>query len=330
MQVDAGFIVFGADSAGKPTGRFTDEHAALFDEAALRANLRRWLPEPLDLAVAVHTHDSHQFAILYVGRNPKGCAIFDADGQYGAGKQVTVFRKGDIFVRHGSASERAQHHDLDRIWARAAEASQEQARARFGEDLTAALGASQIGQAAADAQAGKRLDELEEWQGWEGWPVYCLQALPPAGTRLDDLHEPDGLRGAVQHMKVLRPNGFNLRPRADLEVRAGGLAYLADPRRAFRLDSDGTLTAGALATYDYLGWGLDSRTSTPGQVPLNSIVLVEFTLEFFRFVHRELLTRARPGPWRFRVVCRRMKTGPPMGPGHGTVALGQGTTPKGS
>lgn len=154
MQVDAGFIVFGADSAGKPTGRFTDEHAALFDEAVLRAKLRRWLPEPLDLAVAVHTHDGHRFAILYVGRNPKGCAILAADGQYSVGKrQVTVFRKGDIFARHGSASERAQHHDLDRIWARAAEAWQEQARARFGEDLTAALAASRIGQAAA-APAG--------------------------------------------------------------------------------------------------------------------------------------------------------------------------------
>jgi hypothetical protein len=93
---------------------FTAAHAALFDEATVRAKLRRWIPEPLDLAVAVHTHDGHQFAVLYIGPNPKGCCIFAADGQHGAGKQqVTVFRKGDIFVRHGSASERIQHHDMD-------------------------------------------------------------------------------------------------------------------------------------------------------------------------------------------------------------------------
>jgi hypothetical protein len=150
MQVDTGYIVFGADSPGKPTGRFTAEHAALFDEAKLRAKLRRWIAEPLDLAVAVHDHDGYRYAILHIGPNPKGCCIFTADGQHGAGKQqVTVFRKGDIFVRHGSSSERAQHHDLDRIWARAAKSWKEEARARFGEDLTAALAAAQTGQAAA-------------------------------------------------------------------------------------------------------------------------------------------------------------------------------------
>ncbi len=149
MQVDSGFIVVGADSSGKPTGRFTAAQAALFDEATLRAKLREWIPEPLELAVAVHTHGGHQFAVIYVGHNPMGCCIFAADGQYGSGRQqMTVFRKGDIFVRHGSASEAAQQHDLDRIWARVEKTWREKDRTRFADDLKRALAAAQIAQAA--------------------------------------------------------------------------------------------------------------------------------------------------------------------------------------
>jgi hypothetical protein len=39
MQVDGGFFVIGSDSQGRPTGRFTDAQAKLFDEATLRAKL---------------------------------------------------------------------------------------------------------------------------------------------------------------------------------------------------------------------------------------------------------------------------------------------------
>jgi hypothetical protein len=154
MQVDGGFIVIGADSSGTPTDRFTAEQAALFDEAPLRAKLRKWLPEPLDLAAAAHVHGGNQFVIVYVGANPKGCCIFAADGQYGTGKQqMTVFRKGDIFVRHGSASERAEHHDLERIWARAEKTWREKDRARYADDLKAALAAAQTAQTAAGPAA---------------------------------------------------------------------------------------------------------------------------------------------------------------------------------
>jgi hypothetical protein len=88
------------------------------------------------------------------------------------------------------------------------------------------------------------------------------------------------------------------------------------------------LTVGALAIYDYPGWAMENKAQyrVPDRVLLNSIVVVEFTLEFFRFVHRELLRRARPGRWTFRIVCRQLQTGPPMGPGHGPVALGPGIT----
>ena len=180
-----------------------------------------------------------------------------------------------------------------------------------------------IGAVDQQARAEERLDRLETWQGWETLPAYFLQAIPPPGTHLQDLHEHGRLRGALEHMNVLRPEGFNLRARSSLEVRDGGLAYLADSRRALWLDPDGTLTVGALATYNYLGWAMDQTRPSgirPDQVLLNPIVVVEFTLEFFRFVHRELCrTRAQPGRWAFRVVCRRMHAKP-----YGPVALARG------
>ena len=149
MQVDGGFIVVGADTSGTPTGRFTAAQTTLLDEAKLRAKLRKWIPEPLDLATAVHEHNGNQLAVVYVGPNAKGCCIFAADGQYGVGKQqVTAFRKGETFVRHGSASERAQQHDLDRIWARAEKAWREKDRVRLADDLKRALAAAQTAQAA--------------------------------------------------------------------------------------------------------------------------------------------------------------------------------------
>ncbi len=154
MQVIGGFIVVGADTSGKPTGRFTAAQATLFDEAKLRAKLRKWIPEPFDLATAVHEHNGHQLTIVYVGPNARGCGIFAADGQYGAGKQqVTAFRKGEIFVRHGSASERAQQHDLERIWAQAERTWREKDRARFADDLKRALAAAQTAQAATGPAA---------------------------------------------------------------------------------------------------------------------------------------------------------------------------------
>jgi hypothetical protein len=100
MQVDGGFVVIGADSQGRPTGRFTEALAKLFDEATLRAKLAKWIPEPFELKVGVHQRDGNLFALVYAGPNPMGCCIFQADGRYVKnGKEVTGFRSGDIFVQ---------------------------------------------------------------------------------------------------------------------------------------------------------------------------------------------------------------------------------------
>lgn len=157
MQVDGGFIVVGVDSQGRPTGRFTEVQAELFDEATLRAKLAKWIPEPFDLKVGVHHHDGNLLAVVYVGPSPEGCCIFRADGQYEKnGKQMTVFRASDVFVRHGTASERAQQHDLGRIFARAAQRWAEQEGERFAAHLERALAAQQAAQATIELSAQQR------------------------------------------------------------------------------------------------------------------------------------------------------------------------------
>lgn len=117
MQVDGGYIVVGADSSGALTGRFSSEHAKLFDEARLRQILAKWIPAPFDILSAVHDLDGAVTAVVYVAPNPKGMCIFKADGQYqeASGKTATVFRDGDVFVRDGTQSRRGQQPDIDRI-----------------------------------------------------------------------------------------------------------------------------------------------------------------------------------------------------------------------
>jgi hypothetical protein len=99
--------------------------------------------------------------------------------------------------------------------------------------------------------------------------------------------------------------GFNLSQRSQPEVREGALTYLSDSRRALWLDTDGLLIAGAAAVPDFLGWTLnadDSGDDVPFRV--NSLVLCEYTLEFFRFVHEVLVPKTRMNGWVYVVAFR--------------------------
>jgi hypothetical protein len=114
MQVEGGFIVVGADDRGHPTGLVTQAHGRLFDEARLRSKLTRWIPEPLDIRSATHDIDGHLMVLVYVGPNPAGFVVIADDGRYDNNRPL-VFRRGDVFVRHGTASEIWNQADIDRI-----------------------------------------------------------------------------------------------------------------------------------------------------------------------------------------------------------------------
>lgn len=116
MMLDGGFIVVGVDNRGVPTGQLPDHQMQYFDESRLRANLKKWIPEPFTLLSAVHKVEGHNVALLYVGPHDAGLVVMRSDGRYtdGSGEHL-VFRTGDVLARHGTASERWQQHDVERF-----------------------------------------------------------------------------------------------------------------------------------------------------------------------------------------------------------------------
>jgi hypothetical protein len=113
-----GFLCVGLDERGRPTGRFSDDHARELDEARLRPRLERYLPDGIDLRTAVHEIDGAGVGLIYVGSHPDGLVVFRADGIYEAnGRQVVVFREGDVFIRRGTQCRRWSQDEL-RQWMR--------------------------------------------------------------------------------------------------------------------------------------------------------------------------------------------------------------------
>jgi hypothetical protein len=108
-----GYLVVGCDGGGQPSGLVTAEHADPLDESRLRAKVKRYLPEPLALRTATHELDGARLVLIHVGVHPDGFVIVKADGASSTGSQV--FRRGDVFVRHGTASERWEPHDFAQI-----------------------------------------------------------------------------------------------------------------------------------------------------------------------------------------------------------------------
>jgi hypothetical protein len=107
-----GYVIVGCNDSGQPTGLVTQDHALLFDESRLRAKVKRYLPEPLALRTACHEHDGARLVLIHVGAHPDGFVIVHGDGQSANGH---VFHRGDVFVRHGTASERWEPHDFAQI-----------------------------------------------------------------------------------------------------------------------------------------------------------------------------------------------------------------------
>jgi hypothetical protein len=155
MQSEAagGYIVVGADDHGTPVPDLKLDLAKLFDEATLRPKLSRYLAEPFTVRCAKHDIDSNTVALIYVGPSEHGWCIFKAHGEYEdpPGKKITVFRIGDVFVRHGTSSERWHDSDRGRLLGQIVARHKEAWRAEFREELTAI---------AQQGLTARRLEEL--------------------------------------------------------------------------------------------------------------------------------------------------------------------------
>ncbi len=99
--------------------------------------------------------------------------------------------------------------------------------------------------------------------------------------------------------------GFNLKFAGPLEICDGGLANLGS-RHAIWVDRDGLFTYGVNAGPAFLGWGVNENRHKPPYF-INSLALVETTLEFFRIVYLVFGPRVPAGAWRFRIAAHRWK-----------------------
>lgn len=116
LSSGGGWLLIGADDKGVAVSAFSDVLYDAFDEATLRSKLKKYLHEPLGITASTVKIDENNFALIECINHPDGFVILKADGQYPhSTKTKEVFRKGDVFVRHGSSSERWQQHDINRI-----------------------------------------------------------------------------------------------------------------------------------------------------------------------------------------------------------------------
>jgi Putative DNA-binding domain len=127
MSAKGGYIVVGVDERLGRVGVDTGEQRAL-DEANLRARVDEFLPD-IEMRTAIHNLEGKVLGLIWVRRSPLGFSVMAHDGQYAEnGKQRTVFREGDVFVRRGTATVRAGHSDMARLRDQLLEASRAQAR----------------------------------------------------------------------------------------------------------------------------------------------------------------------------------------------------------
>ncbi len=125
-----------------------------------------------------------------------------------------------------------------------------------------------------------------------GWASYYLQAVPVGADRLSRFHQgaSDSLYDAlVQPRHHLRAMGFNLPDGEAPERTANGSLRLTWVQN----DSISVTPAGlatAIEGQDHLTWGYENFAIS-GERWINSIAIVEFTLDFWRFYAQEVLSR---------------------------------------
>jgi predicted HTH transcriptional regulator len=124
-----GYVVIGIGDGGEQVG-LSDTQVDKFDEATLRAQVQRFIGTPIELFLdTTVAWESKRYAVVTILRCPRSPVVFEKIGQYadpGPGnKQTIVFREGDVFVRHGSASERWNQEDVRTIYARVVEREKE-------------------------------------------------------------------------------------------------------------------------------------------------------------------------------------------------------------
>jgi len=120
-----GYLIIGVDRARKVIGLDGAAIAAI-DEAIIRSQVQSYLGGAVDLFLSTVTREGMDCVIVAVLRSLHSPLVFQKDGVHPiGGKSREAFRAGDVFVRHGSASERWNQSDVREMYARVVQREKE-------------------------------------------------------------------------------------------------------------------------------------------------------------------------------------------------------------
>src|SRR5579884_1874979 len=144
-EPDGGYLLIGADDHGNPVAGLTDSCARHFDDATLRRKLGKYLSEP-EIRTARHEFKGILTVLIYVQPSPYGFCIIHAPGEYEEPlgdaekpRKRTIFRPGEVFVRHGTRSERWNDADRERLIGQVLDRRKEQWRQELSREWSAQL-----------------------------------------------------------------------------------------------------------------------------------------------------------------------------------------------
>ncbi len=115
-----GYLVVGVTNKFETVG-IAENVLASLDEAKLRQQLRSYTAVPIDVFVnrAIEL-EGNKFGIITVLPTRHPLIVFEANGEYGKNPDhKIVFRRGEVFVRHGSSSSVWTQADVTYLYRRA-------------------------------------------------------------------------------------------------------------------------------------------------------------------------------------------------------------------
>lgn len=159
---------------------------------------------------------------------------------------------------------------------------------------------------AAEKESQSIRSQVIEMKDWSAAPILMLQAVPLSGKeRLDNFY--DKIKQSFADTKPVRGMGFNLNSLGyESDTVDGAFIKTGVREGAIRLDPNGTLTLGLVASPNFLGWAMNKDVTDASMIKLNSIVLVEIIFEFTKFVE-EILEPAGLTNWEYCLDIRNFK-----------------------
>lgn len=154
MSALGGHIVVGTNERGQPSGLHTDRHRDLLDESRLRAKVGPYLPSDIGFRSAWHDVGGQAVTLIAVERYSSGVCLMACDGNNEKGK---AFQAGDVFVRRGTSTVRANRADMETLIGRVRNELRESVRVEVRQEWQSAA-------TALIPQAGHTLPVLE-------WPL---------------------------------------------------------------------------------------------------------------------------------------------------------------